>query len=97
MESLEEHGRALFDTFDGRRVLIYYDPTAYALMAQYTTADRVWWEDDILRFSTGERIEDGVRLAEDGTVVEVERPLQVFTRWYGFSLTFPGTEIFGEG
>ncbi len=97
MGTVEEQGRALFDTFDGRRVLVFYDPTAHALSVQYSTAERVWWEDDVLRFSTGERIENGIRFAEDGTPVEVERPLQLFTRWYGFSLTFPGTEIYGEG
>ena len=26
----------------------------------------------------------------------VQRPQQMFTRWYGFSLTFPGCEVFGE-
>ena len=97
MDIVEEQGRVLFDTFDGRRVLIYYDPTAHALTAQYTRAERVWWEGEVLYFSTGERIEDGVRFAEDGSRVEVEHPLQVFTRWYGFSLTFPDTEIYGEG
>ena len=97
METVEEHGRALFDTFDGRRVLIYYDPTAYALSAQYTTAESVWWEDDVLRLSTGERIENGLRFTEDGTHAEVEHPLQVFTRWYGFSLSFPDTEVYGGG
>ena len=25
-----------------------------------------------------------------------ERPQQMFTRWYGFALTFPGSEVFGE-
>ena len=25
-----------------------------------------------------------------------ERPQQLFTRWYGFALTFPGVEVFGE-
>ena len=97
LETVEEQGRALFDTFNGRRVLVYYDPTAHAPTAQYTDAERVWWEGDVLRFSTGERIEDGIRFAADGSRVEVERPLQVFTRWYGFSLTFPDTEIYEEG
>ena len=97
METVEEHGRALLDSFDERRVLVYYDPTAYALLALYTTSERVWWEGDVLRFSDGGRIEDGLRFAEDGERVEAERPLQVFTRWYGFSLTFPNAEIFGEG
>ncbi len=97
MDAIEENGRLLLDTFEGQRVLIYYDPTAYALAAQYTDADRAWWDGDVLRFSTGEFIEDGVRYADDGSRVERERPLQVFTRWYGFSLTFPETEVYGEG
>jgi hypothetical protein len=25
------------------------------------------------------------------------RPMQLFTRWYGFSLTYPGCEVYGEG
>ncbi len=61
-----------------------------------TTADGVWWEDDVLHFSTGERIENGLLFSEDGTQLEAEAPLQVFTRWYGFSLTFPDTEIYGD-
>ena len=97
MPAVEERGRALLDTFRGRTVLVYYDPTAYALVAQYTTAQSVEWEGDVLRLSTGERIENGLRFAEDGSRVEVEHPLQVFTRWYGFSLTFPHTEVYGEG
>ncbi len=51
----------------------------------------------MLHFSTGERIEGGVRLNADGERVQVDRPLQVFTRWYGFSLTFPETRVYGEG
>jgi len=29
------------------------------------------------------------------SVRRVQRPQQVFARWYGFALTFPGCEIFG--
>ncbi len=96
MPAIEEQGRALLDTFEGRSVLVYNDPTAYALIAHYTTADRVWWEDDVLHLSTGERIENGLLYNESGDRVEAEAPLQVFTRWYGFSLTFPATDIYGE-
>jgi len=97
MEMVQTSDNAILDDFDGERVLIYYDPTAYSLAAHFTDADRVWWEEDVLRFSTGEYIEKGVRFDSDGNRVEMERPLQVYTRWYGFSLTFPETEIYGEG
>lgn len=97
MAVIEENDRALFDTFEGRRVLLYFDPAARALMAQFTDAESASWEGDVLHFSTGERIEDGVRFTEDGSRIAVERPLQVFTRWYGFSLTFPDTDVYRAG
>jgi hypothetical protein len=31
-----------------------------------------------------------------GRRLEIERPQQIFTRWYGFALTFPGSEVFGH-
>jgi hypothetical protein len=42
-------------------------------------------------------VEKGVLRTADGEKAEVKRPLRVFTRWYGFSLTFPGTQIYGDG
>ncbi len=97
VETLRAEGGAVLDTFAGRAVLVYNDPSAYAPMAQYTDADRVWWDGEIVRMSDGRYIEEGVTHAADGSRVEVDRPLQVFTRWYGFSLTFPETELYGEG
>ena len=72
MPTVEAQGRAILDTLEGRGVLVYYDPTSYALIAHYTTADRVWWEDDVLRLSTGERIENGLLFNEEGDRVEAE-------------------------
>ena len=86
--------RALLDTFGGRTVLIYYDPMTFALGAHFVDSDRVWWEDDTLRLSSGHYIEKGVLHDQDGGRVRTERPLQVFTRWYGFALTFPDAEIY---
>jgi hypothetical protein len=40
-------------------------------------------------------VRNGVVKDARGQRVPVERPLQLFTRWYGFALTFPGTGIFG--
>jgi hypothetical protein len=38
----------------------------------------------------------GVLMSRDGKRQNVERPQQMFTRWYGFSLTFPGCEVAGQ-
>lgn len=97
LEAVEARGRALPDTFDGRRVLVYYDPNAYALLALHVDADRVSWDGDVLHLSGGERIENGLLLGPDGERLPMERPQQVFTRWYGFSLTFPEAEIYQPG
>ena len=84
-------------TFDGEQVLIYMDPKTFVLSAVYVDGDDPQWSDQVLRLSDGSYVEGG--LLDDGTGVRVrkDRPLQVFTRWYGFSLTFPQTEIYGEG
>jgi hypothetical protein len=84
----------IFDSFGGDNVLIYYDPSAFALLAERTNASGATWEGKILRLSNGDRIEDGILYGPDGERKERDRPLQVYTRWYGFSLTFPEPEIF---
>ena len=85
---------ALLDDFAGDRVLIFYDPTARALVAEITAADGYEWDGRILRLSNGDRIEEGILYDGSGARKERNRPLQVFTRWYGFSFTFPETEVY---
>ncbi len=41
-------------------------------------------------------LESGVLKDASGERLEMDRPLQVFSRWYGFALTFPGTDIYGR-
>ena len=89
-------GAAVVDDFEGRRILVYLDPTAFALSALYVDSRQFEWDDRILRLSNGTYIEGGILHNAEGERIEMERPLQVFTRWYGFSLTFPETEIYGR-
>ena len=48
----------------------------------------------MLKLSDGRYIRAGALFAPDGTKLEAERPMQVFTRWYGFALTFPKAEVY---
>ncbi len=89
-------GNALLDNLAGRQVVVYLDPSAYALAAAYIDTDGITWEEKVLRFSDGSYIEGGVFHDTSGERAQIERPRQVFTRWYGFALTFPETEIYGE-
>lgn len=94
MPAIQEADNAILDRFGGDQVLIYYDPTARALAAEITEADGFSWDGSILRLSNGDRIERGILYGPDGDRKERTRPLQVFTRWYGFSLTFPETAVY---
>ena len=50
---------------------------------------------DIL-LDDGAVVRSGVLLDRGGKRVTMGRPQQILTRWYGFALTFPGSEVFGE-
>ena len=96
-ELVSARDRAVLDDFGGRRILGYLDPAAFTLAAMYTDAGSASWDGDVLRLSDGTYIEGGVLHDAAGARMDAVRPLQVFTRWYGFALTFPDTEIFGDG
>ncbi len=93
MEYVSAGDRYIIDRLDGRGLLIYFEPAANALTALYTGASGAVWEDGALQLDSGEVIRGGVLYGPDGARKKVERPLQLFTRWYGFALTFPDTEI----
>lgn len=94
VEDVVANDNVVLDNFTGRMLLVYFEPTSSVLVAQYTEATEASWQDDELHLNTGDVVRRGVLFDADGTKREVERPLQVFTRWYGFALTFPGTEVY---
>jgi hypothetical protein len=49
-----------------------------------------------VRLDNGSIVRMGVLLNRNGERQRAERPQQMFTRWYGFSLTFPECEIAGN-
>jgi hypothetical protein len=82
----------LFDQIGGKPVLIYIDPESSNPAALYTEATGAVWRGESLALNNGQVLRDG-NLTEKGTPVPVNRPLQLFQRWYGFSITFPGCEV----
>jgi hypothetical protein len=94
MDVVTERGRFVIDELDGRNVAVYFDPAAHALTAIYTEATGGHWEDDDLVLNNGTKIRNGLILDGDGERTATEHPMQLFTRWYGFALTFPETEIY---
>ena len=94
LETLRTHGNALIDALGERRLLIYIDPTSGAPAALYTDATQCTWRDNVLHLDTGESIREGSLYDTQGAIQSVTRPMQLFTRWYGFAYTFPNCEVY---
>ena len=94
METISANSDYVFDDFDGRTVLVYMDPTGYALAALYTRATGAEWKGKELILNSGEIIRGGALYGPNGERAKEERPMQMLTRWYGYALTFPETEIY---
>lgn len=96
MELIRQRGEALIDEIGGRKVLVYVDPETFAPAALFVNSATARLQDKEVRLDAGQVVRSGAVFGPRGERVTIERPQQVFTRWYGFALTFPGTEVFGQ-
>ena len=94
LESLRVQRNALIDELDGRQLLVYIDPVSHVPAALYTEASRFTWAGRALYLDTGEIVRDGALCDHHGVQCAVERPMHLFTRWYGFAYTFPGCDVY---
>ena len=92
---IRERG-ALVDSVDGRSVLVFMDQSTSTPAALYVDASTATLEDNEIHLDTGGIVRMGALFDAAGDQVEAARPQQLFSRWYGFALTFPGPEIFGR-
>jgi hypothetical protein len=93
MELLHHFGDALIDQIDGRNLLVYVEPETATPDAVFVTAKEATMDGRDVKLDDGTTAHMGMVLRRDGKPLNVERPQQIFTRWYGFALTFPGCEI----
>ena len=96
MERIRERDGAFIDQLDGRKVLIFVNSDTNTPAAIYVNASTAEVQDGNIRLDNGAMMRDGVLFDHSGNRQPMERPQQVFSRWYGFALTFPGCEIFGQ-
>lgn len=90
---IREKGRAFIDHFDGRTLLIYIDPDTNAPAASFVKASTAEIKDGTIHLDTGAVLKAGVLSNKKGKPQRTELPQQIFTRWYGFALTFPSCEV----
>jgi hypothetical protein len=93
---IRDRGRAFVDRIDGKSALIYIDPETNNPAAIFVNAKTAKIEGADVRLDSGSIVRSGVLLDRNGKQLNADRPQQMFTRWYGFALTFPGSEVFGE-
>lgn len=98
MELLRQRGEAFVDQIDGRSVLVYVEPETNAPAAMFVdvNAKRATFDGKDVRLDNGTVVRLGVLLDRADKPLKIDRPQQIFTRWYGFALTFPGCEIAGK-
>ncbi|WP_432663198.1 DUF3179 domain-containing (seleno)protein [Wukongibacter baidiensis] len=79
-EDIENNDSVIVDEFDGKKIIIYIDKTSSMPVCRYIIGEVYKWENKEIRLL-------------DGKILD-EMPMQLLTRWYGFSLTFKNCEIY---
>ncbi len=91
---MRARGNYVLDEFDGRRTLVYLDPVTSTPQAIFVEAQEVSFQDNAIVLDGGRKIIAGQLYGAHGESAPLTRPQQMFTRWYGFSLTFLNPDIF---
>lgn len=94
VDKIKEFSGFVIDNIDERRLLVYIEKSNQTPIALFTEAEGAQWQGEELRLSTGESLKEGVLRSAEGVEQSMDRPMQMFTRWYGFAYTFPGCEIY---
>ena len=96
IEALREHDRTIIDEFDGRKLLVYLDPLTSTPAALYVDASDAGIDGREIYLDNGLVIRSGALLGPEHVLLPIDKPQQIFTRWYGFALTFPGPDVYGQ-
>src|SRR5262249_42186680 len=96
LDLLKDRGEAFVDDIDGRKTLIYIEPETQTPAAVFVDARSAIVSGKDISLDDGAIVRAGVLLDRGGKPQKTERPQQIFTRWYGFALTFPGCEVAGS-
>jgi hypothetical protein len=93
---IRQHGGAFIEELDKKKVLIYIDPESSTPASLFVDANEAKLQEKEIRLDKGRAVRAGLLVDRDGHPIPSERPQQIFTRWYGFALTFPECEVFGQ-
>ena len=96
ISQIREANRVFIDTFCQRSLVVYIEgdniPAAF-----YTIASAARWADGLLHFDNETFWRDGWLYNDEGKLQMMVRPMQMYTRWFGFAYTFPQCDIYDSG
>ena len=97
LKVIKENGKQIIDTFYNHNVLIYISPLNKNPIAIYVDdIIKAEFNNDRLELSNGNYITSGRMFSRDGHEIKMVQPNQMFSRWYGFVLTFPNCKILNK-
>ena len=96
LDTIQGQPDGILDTFDERCLFVYYNADAKAPDAVFIETKSVRRDGDTFVFDNSDRLQNGILTNAQGETQTIDRPQQMFSRWYGFSYTFPGCEIYGR-
>ncbi len=94
LKTLKASGNYLVDEYNDRPILIYVSPATKIPDAIYQSgiAD-VTLTETTVNFPDGRYLKSGNLYSAEGDQLVVNKPNQLFSRWYGFVSTFPNCEV----
>ena len=96
MEEIRARDGAFIDQVDGRNVLIFIERRSATPTALFVNAETATVDGNEVLLGSGAVVRSGILYDAAGDKLERELPQQIFTRWYGYVLTFPGAEVYGQ-
>lgn len=96
MDEIRAQGGAFIDQLDGRNVLVFIERRSATPTALFVDAQTATVEGDAVHLDSGQVVRAGVLYGADGGQLQRELPQQIFTRWYGYVLTFREAEVYGQ-
>lgn len=89
-----DSANVIMEDFGGKRLVVYNNEASSVPFAFYTDAKSFSLMGTEIHFDNGFVVTEKGVVNKKGKLINPDKPLQMFTRWYGFALTFPSTNIY---
>jgi hypothetical protein len=89
-----DSANVIIEDFGGKRLVVYNNEASSVPFAFFTDAKNFTMKGNEIHLDNGFVITEKGIENKKRKIINPDKPLQMFTRWYGFALTFPVTTIY---